>query len=172
MPPLLIFHGRQVPVPRPWMAASRVPLQLVRFASSTTTVKYLFARPSSSTTCVRLPAPKSASTTTFAMYIYTKTGPTSTARTFVPLPSPWIRRVPLQQVYLYLVFGIAKNVKYPFEMMRSASSNDPKYLFETTEYHYHRTLERLLPTTTVARTSTSIYTASNSNCPETHASKV
>ena len=70
------------------MAASRVPLQLVRFASSTTTVKYLFARPSSSTTCVRLPAPKSASTTTFAMYIYTKTGPTSTARTFAPLPTP------------------------------------------------------------------------------------
>uniref|UniRef100_A0A8R7NYF7 Uncharacterized protein n=1 Tax=Triticum urartu TaxID=4572 RepID=A0A8R7NYF7_TRIUA len=25
----------------------------------------------------------------------------STARTFVPLPSPWIRQVPLQQVYLY-----------------------------------------------------------------------
>ena len=50
-----------------------------------------------------------------------------------------------RQVYLYLVFGIAKNVKYPFEMTRSASSNDPKYLFETTEYYYHRTLERLLP---------------------------
>ena len=58
----------------------------------------------------------------------------------VPLPSPKNR-----QVYLYLVFGIAKNVKYPFEMTRSASSNDPKYLFETTEYYYHRTLERLLP---------------------------
>jgi len=101
--------------------------------------------PSTPTNRVRLPAPKSASTTTFAMYIYTKTGPTSTARTFVPLPSPWIRQVPLQQVYLYLVFGIAKNVKYPFEMTRSASSNDPKYLFETTEYYYHRTLECLLP---------------------------
>ena len=46
-------------------------------------------------------------------------------------------------MYLYLVFGIAKNVKYPFEMTRPASLYDPKYLFETTEYHYHRTLERL-----------------------------
>ena len=43
-----------------------------------------------------------------------------------------------RQVHLYLVFGIAKNVKYPFEMTRSASSNDPKYLFETTEFYYHR----------------------------------
>ena len=69
------------------------------------------------------------------------------------------RQVPRERLYLYhrrgsdkypynkctstIVFGIAKNVKYPFEMTRSASSNDPKYLFEATEYHYHRTLERL-----------------------------
>ena len=69
------------------------------------------------------------------------------------------RQVPRERLYLYrrrgsdkypynkctstVVFGIAKNVKYPFEMTRPASSNDPKYLFETTEYYYHRTLERL-----------------------------
>ena len=32
-------------------------------------------------------------------------------------------------VYHYFHY-IAKNVKYPFEMTRSASSNDPKYLSE------------------------------------------
>ncbi|XBH90733.1 hypothetical protein VPH35_082314 [Triticum aestivum] len=44
---------------------------------------------------------KMPSIPTFSMYIYTKTGPSSTAGTFVPLPSPWIRQVLLQQVYLY-----------------------------------------------------------------------
>ncbi|VAH62301.1 unnamed protein product [Triticum turgidum subsp. durum] len=58
----------------------------------------------------------------------------STASTFVPLPSPWIRQVPLQQVYLYRVFGIAKNVKHPFEMTRPTSSNDPKYLSKNETY--------------------------------------
>ncbi|EMS59344.1 hypothetical protein TRIUR3_33191 [Triticum urartu] len=69
------------------------------------------------------------------------------------------RQVPRERLYLYrrrgsnkypynkctstVVLGIAKNVKYPFEMTRPTSSNDPKYLFEMTEYHYRRTLERL-----------------------------
>ncbi|XBH78289.1 hypothetical protein VPH35_104592 [Triticum aestivum] len=32
------------------------------------------------------------------------------------------------------VFGIAKNVKHPFEMTRPTSSNDPKYLSENETY--------------------------------------
>ncbi|XBI64899.1 hypothetical protein VPH35_044903 [Triticum aestivum] len=57
----------------------------------------------------------------------------STASTFVPLSS-WIRQVPLQQVYLSHVFGIAKNVKHPFEMTRPTSSHDPKYLSKNETY--------------------------------------
>ena len=71
---------------------------------------------------------------------------------------PWMRQVPLppqppnqeRQVHLRETCTTTSEVdfvKYPFEMTRSASSNDPKYLFETTEYYYHRTRERLLPST-------------------------
>ena len=73
-------------------------------------------------------------------------------RRLVPLRLPCTstprpdRQVSQEHLYLYrhrgsdkypynkctstVVFGIAKNVKYPFEMTRSASSNDPKYLSE------------------------------------------
>ena len=74
----------------------------------------------------------------------------STARTFVPLPSPGSDKYPYNKCTSTVVFGIAKNVKYPFEMTRPASSNDPKYLFETTEYHYRR------PSKTPRTTSSSL----------------
>ncbi|EMS46712.1 hypothetical protein TRIUR3_27921 [Triticum urartu] len=59
-------------------------------------------------------------------------------------------QVPRERLYLYrrrgsdqypynkctstVVFGIAKNVKHPFERTRPTSSNDPKYLSENETY--------------------------------------
>ncbi|KAF7095786.1 hypothetical protein CFC21_097871 [Triticum aestivum] len=65
-------------------------------------------------------------------------------------PSSTTTQVPQERLYLYcrrgsdkypynkctstVVFGIAKNVKHPFEMTRPTSSNDPKYLSENETY--------------------------------------
>ena len=65
-------------------------------------------------------------------------------------PSSTTTQVPRERLYLYrrrgsdkypynkctstVVFGIAKNVKHPFEMTRPTSSNDPKYLSENETY--------------------------------------
>ncbi|XBI64177.1 hypothetical protein VPH35_044403 [Triticum aestivum] len=94
---------------------------------------------------VRLPVPSSTTTTgdlRHDKYPFDLSIPQT--------PSSTMTQVPRERLYLYhrresdkypynkctstIVFGIAKNVKHPFEMTRPTSSNDPKYLFENETY--------------------------------------
>ena len=43
-------------------------------------------------------------------------------------------KYPYNKCTFTVVFGIAKNIKHPFEMMRPTSSNDPRYLSENEMY--------------------------------------